>query len=128
MPDPGGPVMIRLWPPAAATSSARLACSCPRMWRRSAGCSTSSSGPSPSRCGSGDGRVQVVYATPGTQLQKEHVQAEHQGEQLVLHDKHPIALQAYRRQYSEAVVKPKPVKTKVAATAITKRPAPVPEV
>ncbi len=34
-PLPGGPDMSRLWPPAAATSRARLACSCPLMWVRS---------------------------------------------------------------------------------------------
>ena len=30
LPAPGGPIMSRLWPPAAATSRARLACSWPR--------------------------------------------------------------------------------------------------
>ena len=68
----------------------------------------------------------MVYATPGTQLHQEHVQAEHQGEQLVLNDKHPMALQAYRRQYSEALVKPKAAKSKAAAKSVVKRPAPVP--
>lgn len=77
--------------------------------------------------GSGDGRVQVVYATPGTALGKQHVQAEHQGEQLILNEQHPMALQAYRRQYSNAVAKPKPVK-KVTADALPARPAPVPTV
>ena len=33
---PGGPIINRLCPPAAATSSARLAVSCPLMSRRSA--------------------------------------------------------------------------------------------
>ena len=31
LPAPGGPIMRRLWPPAAATSSARLAVSWPLM-------------------------------------------------------------------------------------------------
>jgi hypothetical protein len=35
LPAPGGPTMSRLWPPAAATSSARLALSCPLMSARS---------------------------------------------------------------------------------------------
>ena len=35
LPLPGGPVISILWPPAAATSSARLACSCPRTSARS---------------------------------------------------------------------------------------------
>ena len=35
LPAPGGPTMSRLWPPAAATSSARLALSWPLMSLRS---------------------------------------------------------------------------------------------
>ncbi len=35
LPDPGGPIMSKLCPPAAATSSARRALSCPRMSARS---------------------------------------------------------------------------------------------
>ena len=35
LPEPGGPTISRLWPPAAATSSARLALSWPLMSRRS---------------------------------------------------------------------------------------------
>ena len=35
LPAPGGPSISRLWPPAAATSSARLAVSWPLMSRRS---------------------------------------------------------------------------------------------
>jgi hypothetical protein len=43
LPAPGGPIIKRLWPPAAATSSARLALSWPLMSMRS------SSEPSASR-------------------------------------------------------------------------------
>ena len=33
-PEPGGPIINMLWPPAAAISSARFPCSLPRMcWR-----------------------------------------------------------------------------------------------
>ena len=35
LPAPGGPIISRLWPPAAATSSARLAVSWPLMSFRS---------------------------------------------------------------------------------------------
>ena len=35
LPDPGGPIISTLWPPAAATSSARLAIACPRTSRKS---------------------------------------------------------------------------------------------
>ena len=38
-PAPGGPTIRRWWPPAAATSSARLPVSCPLMSRRSGNCS-----------------------------------------------------------------------------------------
>src|SRR5439155_453814 len=37
LPPPGGPTRSRLWAPAAAISSARLACAWPRTSRRSAG-------------------------------------------------------------------------------------------
>jgi len=37
LPAPGGPTISRLWPPAAATSSARLALSWPLMSARSSG-------------------------------------------------------------------------------------------
>src|ERR1700683_4919068 len=35
LPEPGGPIIKTLWPPAAATSSARLAVVCPRTSRKS---------------------------------------------------------------------------------------------
>ena len=35
LPEPGGPIISTLWPPAAATSSARLAVVCPRTSRKS---------------------------------------------------------------------------------------------
>ena len=42
LPAPGGPIINRLWPPAAATSSARLALSWPLMSARSSGTPSSS--------------------------------------------------------------------------------------
>lgn len=45
LPDPGGPTNSRLWPPAAAISSARLAPSCPFTSRRSRTASPAFSGP-----------------------------------------------------------------------------------
>ena len=60
LPEPGGPRKSRLWPPAAATSSARLAVSWPRTSARSGPAATAGSSPSgatkgamgrlPSRC------------------------------------------------------------------------------
>jgi len=44
LPLPGGPDMTTLWPPLAATSSARLTCSWPLMWLMSV-CGMSASGP-----------------------------------------------------------------------------------
>ena len=38
LPVPGGPTMKTLWPPAAATSRARLACACPWTSEKSASC------------------------------------------------------------------------------------------
>jgi len=35
LPEPGGPTIIRLWPPAAATSKARLTCSWPMTSEKS---------------------------------------------------------------------------------------------
>src|SRR4029079_1156248 len=35
LPEPGGPLISKLWPPAAAISSARLATSCPLTCARS---------------------------------------------------------------------------------------------
>jgi len=48
--------------------------------------------------GYNDGRVQVVYSTPNTQLSQMHQQAEAAGEQLILPPEHPMARQAYRKQ------------------------------
>jgi Family of unknown function (DUF6424) len=48
--------------------------------------------------GSGDGRVAVAYAAPGTQLHAEHVAAHNAGKQLILPADHPLALQAFARQ------------------------------
>lgn len=45
LPEPGGPVNNRLCPPAAAISSARLACSWPFTSRRSNAASPCTSGP-----------------------------------------------------------------------------------
>ena len=42
LPEPGGPIISMLWPPAAATSSARLADSWPLMSRRSGSAPTAS--------------------------------------------------------------------------------------
>ena len=56
LPDPGGPAISRLWPPAAATSSARLAASWPLMSRRS-GTETGAS----ASLGSGGAKVWVPF-------------------------------------------------------------------
>jgi Family of unknown function (DUF6424) len=48
--------------------------------------------------GSGDGRVQVVYAEPGSKLDAEKHAQEEEGKQLVLPPNHPLAAQAYRLQ------------------------------
>ncbi len=52
--------------------------------------------------GSGDGRVQVAYSTPGTALDHEHVQASLRGEPLVLPSNHAMARQAFHKQYEKA--------------------------
>jgi hypothetical protein len=49
--------------------------------------------------GSGDGRVQVVYSTPGTKLSTKHAAASSRGERLILSDKHPLARKAFAKQY-----------------------------
>ena len=57
LPAPGGPIISRLWPPAAAISSARLASSCPRTSARSGPSGLASSGSATAgRAGSGDQR------------------------------------------------------------------------
>ena len=35
LPEPGGPIISRLWPPAAATAIARMAVCCPRTSQKS---------------------------------------------------------------------------------------------
>lgn len=62
-----------------------------------------------SQPGSGDGRVQVAYSTPGTQLNHEHVQANLRGEPLVLPENHSMARQAFHRQYEKAAATKKAV-------------------
>jgi hypothetical protein len=48
--------------------------------------------------GSGDGRVQVVYSTPNTALNKQHVDASSRGEALILPAEHDLANQAFVMQ------------------------------
>ena len=48
--------------------------------------------------GLGDGRVHVLYATPGTALAGQVSQAEAQSEPLILDPGHPLAQQAFREQ------------------------------
>jgi hypothetical protein len=48
--------------------------------------------------GSGDGRVQVVYSTMGTQLHQECMAAEATGKPRILPSGHPLARQAFRLQ------------------------------
>jgi len=48
--------------------------------------------------GSGDGRVQVVYAEPGSGLAAAQDHAEVEGRALVLPPEHPMALQAFKLQ------------------------------
>ncbi len=48
--------------------------------------------------GSGDGRVHVLYATPGSQLAAQKHTAEQAGQPLILGAAHPLALQAFRDQ------------------------------
>lgn len=50
------------------------------------------------RRGSGNGHVQVVYATPNTDLDQQRQQARARGQELVLHPDHPLARQAFRHQ------------------------------
>jgi uncharacterized protein DUF6424 len=45
--------------------------------------------------GRGDGRVQVLYSTPNTELNKEHMAANARGEALILPADHAIAKAAY---------------------------------
>lgn len=48
--------------------------------------------------GSGDGRVHVLYATPGSQLAAQKRVAEQAGQPLILSEQHPLAQQAFRNQ------------------------------
>jgi hypothetical protein len=51
-----------------------------------------------SKRGSGDARVHVLYATPGTQLAQQKQDAESTNTPLILGPEHPLAKQAYQRQ------------------------------
>lgn len=48
--------------------------------------------------GSGDARVAVAYATPGTRLHAAHAAAHLRGKQMVLPTTHPMAKQAFAKQ------------------------------
>jgi hypothetical protein len=48
--------------------------------------------------GSGDGRVRIAYATPGTNLDRRHMTAHRKGQALILSAKHPMARQAFANQ------------------------------
>jgi hypothetical protein len=52
--------------------------------------------------GSGDGRVHVLYATPGSELADRVSQSEAQSQPLILGSAHPLAQQAFARQNSAA--------------------------
>jgi hypothetical protein len=52
--------------------------------------------------GSGEGRVQVLYATPNTKLAAKQREAESQGHRHVLDSNDPIARRAFARQHSAA--------------------------
>lgn len=55
---------------------------------------------------SGDGRVRVLYATPGTQLHADHLAAALRGEDHVLPADSPLAQQAFREQTPHRPVTP----------------------
>ena len=48
--------------------------------------------------GSGDGRVAVLYTTPGTKLHEQNIEARKTGAALVLPATHPVATQAFAAQ------------------------------
>jgi hypothetical protein len=48
--------------------------------------------------GSGDGRVEVAYAAPGTALQAAHDQAHREGKRLLLAEDSPLAREAFAQQ------------------------------
>jgi hypothetical protein len=50
--------------------------------------------------GSGDGRVHVLYATPGSDLAGKVGEAEAQSQPLILDPAHPLAQQAFAKQYA----------------------------
>jgi hypothetical protein len=52
--------------------------------------------------GSGDGRIHVLYATPGSRLAAQVSQSEAQSQPLILHPGHPLAQQAFARQTGAA--------------------------
>lgn len=54
------------------------------------------------RRGSGDGKVEVVYATPGTKLQKKMHAAHSAGTRLVLPEQHRLARQAFAQQVAKS--------------------------
>ena len=60
---------------------------------------------------SGDGRVQVLYSTPNSDLNHKHKQAEHAGNPLIVGDQHPLAQQAFARQVVKKPIARLPVKT-----------------
>ncbi len=61
LPEPGGPIMSTLWPPAAATSSARLAVAWPRTSPKSSATGRTARGARPA---GGDGGSELVRAAP----------------------------------------------------------------
>lgn len=52
--------------------------------------------------GSGDGRLHVLYATPGSALHAEHVAAAMAGQPHILEAGHPLAMQAFAQQQEAA--------------------------
>jgi Family of unknown function (DUF6424) len=48
--------------------------------------------------GSGDGRIHVLYATPGSDLAGQVSEAEAQSQPLILDPSHPLAQQAFAKQ------------------------------
>lgn len=48
--------------------------------------------------GSGNGAVQVAYATPGTKLHARHARAHAKGDTLILSASHPMAKAAFKKQ------------------------------
>jgi hypothetical protein len=48
--------------------------------------------------GSGDHRVEVLYATPGTKLHKQHAKAHQNNKRLILEEGHPCAKKAFEKQ------------------------------